>query len=103
MKQLLPMPTWILAAIGVMIVVQLSLQVFAIVDLVKREADRLTLAKWLWAVIIVFGEILGPILYLLAGRKAAPAVEAAPAMPVADRADTALDALYGRPEDGDKA
>lgn len=49
------------------IIIQLILLITAIVDLVKRPN---TLGpKWLWAIIIIFLNILGPILYFVIGRK----------------------------------
>jgi hypothetical protein len=48
------------------VLLQLILMVVALVDLVRREKTRGP--KWLWAIIIVLGELLGPILYLLVGR-----------------------------------
>ena len=49
------------------ILLQLGLMVFALWDLVRRERTRGP--KWLWAVVIILGEILGPIVYLLVGRE----------------------------------
>jgi len=98
MDKLLVLPTAALVALGVLLVVQLSLQVFAIVDLVKRSADGLTLPKWVWVAIIVLGEILGPIIYLAAGRKPVTAVEVAPRGNAASRGADAADALYGPPK-----
>jgi hypothetical protein len=49
------------------LVLQLGLMAFALWDLVRRERTRGP--KWLWAIIIVLGEILGPIAYLLFGRE----------------------------------
>jgi hypothetical protein len=49
------------------IVLQLALMIFALLDLIRREKTRGP--KWLWAIIIVLGELLGPILYLLIGRE----------------------------------
>ncbi len=49
------------------ILLQLALMVFALVDLIRREKTRGP--KWMWAIIIVVGELLGPILYLLFGRE----------------------------------
>ena len=46
--------------------VQLVLMIVALVDLAKREKTRGP--KWLWALIIIFGELLGPIVYLVFGR-----------------------------------
>jgi hypothetical protein len=49
------------------IVLQLGLQIWALVDLARREATNGP--KWLWAVIIIAGELLGPVIYFIAGRK----------------------------------
>ena len=49
------------------IIIQLILLITALVDLVKRPK---TLGpKWLWAIIIIFINIIGPILYFIIGRK----------------------------------
>lgn len=49
------------------IVIQFILIVVAVVDLVKvKETNG---PKWLWAVIIVIGSIIGPVLYFIIGRK----------------------------------
>ena len=101
MDKLLALPTAGLVAIGVGIVVQLGLQVSALVDVVKRPADRLTLPKWAWAAIIVLGEILGPIIYFVAGRRPAPVAEASSQRSAATRAESAADALYGARKDAD--
>jgi hypothetical protein len=101
MEKLLALPTAALVALGVLLVVQLSLQVFAIVDVVKRTAQQLTLPKWVWVAIIVLGEILGPIIYLVAGRKPAAAAEVAARGNASARGANAADALYGAPKDID--
>ncbi len=49
------------------IVLQLALMIFALVDLARRERTRGP--KWLWVVIIVLGELIGPILYFVIGRE----------------------------------
>jgi hypothetical protein len=41
--------------------------VIALKDLVGR--DRTNGPKWLWAVVIIFFNIFGPIIYLLVGRE----------------------------------
>ena len=48
------------------IIIQLGLMVFALVDLVRRE--RTKGPKWMWALIIVAVNIIGPVVYLLAGK-----------------------------------
>jgi drug/metabolite transporter (DMT)-like permease len=50
-----------------LLILQLILLVVALVDLIKRERTRGP--KWLWAILIVFGELIGPILYLVIGRE----------------------------------
>ena len=50
-----------------LILLQLALMVFALVDLARRERTRGP--KWMWAIIIVLGELLGPVVYLLLGRE----------------------------------
>jgi hypothetical protein len=50
-----------------LIVLQLGLQIWALVDLARREATNGP--KWLWALIIIIGELLGPVVYFIAGRK----------------------------------
>ena len=50
-----------------LIVIQLGLMVYALVDLAKRE--RVKGEKWIWVVVIVLVNIIGPIVYLVAGRE----------------------------------
>ena len=49
------------------ILLQLALMAVALVDLIRRK--RTHGPKWVWALVIVFGELLGPVVYLLFGRK----------------------------------
>jgi hypothetical protein len=49
------------------LIIQLILIVIALIDLVKREH---TLGpKWMWALIILFINFIGPIVYFVVGRK----------------------------------
>lgn len=50
-----------------LIFIQLILLTFALVDLNQRE--RVNGPKWLWIVIIVVVNIIGPILYFVVGRR----------------------------------
>jgi 4-amino-4-deoxy-L-arabinose transferase-like glycosyltransferase len=50
-----------------LVLLQLVLMVVALVDLARREKTRGP--KWLWAIIIILGELLGPIIYFLFGRE----------------------------------
>jgi len=49
------------------VLLQLGLMVFALVDLAKRE--RTKGPKWMWIIIIVLGELIGPIVYFVVGRE----------------------------------
>ena len=51
-----------------LVLVQLGLVAFALYDLVRRERVRGD-NKWVWGIIIVVVNIIGPILYLLLGRE----------------------------------
>jgi hypothetical protein len=48
------------------LLLQLGLAIFCLVDLARRNKTRGP--KWLWAIIIIFGELFGPLVYLLIGR-----------------------------------
>ncbi|MDR7239474.1 PLD nuclease N-terminal domain-containing protein [Neobacillus drentensis] len=49
------------------IIIQLILIIVAIIDLIRIETTNGP--KWLWVIIILFINILGPILYFVIGRK----------------------------------
>jgi hypothetical protein len=50
-----------------LILIQLGLMAFCLVDLARREHTRGP--KWMWALIIILGELIGPIVYLVVGRQ----------------------------------
>jgi hypothetical protein len=49
------------------VLLQLILMIVALVDLIRRGKPR-WLPKWAWAIVIIFGELIGPIVYLIIGR-----------------------------------
>ena len=51
-----------------LVFIQLSFQIYCIVDLVKREKVRFD-NKIIWGAIIVFFNIIGSIIYLVIGRE----------------------------------
>ena len=81
--------------------VQVTLDVVALVDLFRRPAEQVALGnKWVWVAIILLVSMLGAILYFVVGRKPAPAADAAlPPAPTAARAQDIADSLYGRRDD----
>lgn len=96
--ELQTMPWWMLAGLGVLVVVQLTVEIWALVDLYRRPADRVVLGKkWVWVLIILFVNLVGAIVYFAVGRVPAPAAEVTPDTPTSDRAARAADALYGEP------
>ncbi len=53
--------------IAPLLIIQLLLVIVALVDLIKIE--RTNGPKWLWAIIIIFVNLIGPIIYFIVGRK----------------------------------
>lgn len=60
LRELLPL-------IWPLIVIQVGLMIFALLDLSRRTATRGP--KWVWAVVIVVVNIIGPIVYFVVGRE----------------------------------
>lgn len=50
-----------------LVLLQLTLMIVALVDLIRRE--KTNGPKWVWVLVIVLGEIIGPVIYLIFGRK----------------------------------
>ena len=50
-----------------LVLLQLTLMIVALVDLSRREKTKGP--KWVWILIIVLGELIGPIIYLIFGRE----------------------------------
>jgi len=100
MNALADLSPTVLAGLSALVLVQLALQISALVSLVRTPAERITLGgrKWVWAIIILLGEIIGPIVYFAAGRQSAPAEEPVTAAPATQRAAHAADTLYGAAE-----
>ena len=48
-------------------IIQLGLVVIALWDLIKREETRGP--KWIWVLVILFVNFIGPIVYLVVGRQ----------------------------------
>jgi hypothetical protein len=49
------------------VLIELGLMVTALVDLIRRSQTRGP--KWVWALVIVLINFIGPIIYFVAGRK----------------------------------
>lgn len=92
--------TPVLVLLGMLAAVQIGLAVFALFDLWKRERV-MGGRKWLWALLIIFGNFAGPVLYLAIGRDVPPdvaeqaAAHSDPSIPHSERIRRGVDALYG--------
>ena len=61
----------VIALLLPIIVIQLGLMVAALVDLERDERRVRGGSKLIWAIVIVFVNVLGPIVYFVAGREEA--------------------------------
>ncbi len=61
--------TQILLLITPIVIVELILIVIALRDLLRPERQVRGDSKLLWGIVIVFISLLGPIIYLVAGRR----------------------------------
>ncbi|HET9344946.1 MAG TPA: PLD nuclease N-terminal domain-containing protein [Candidatus Limnocylindrales bacterium] len=59
----------VLLLLSPLIVIQLGLMIVALIDLEKDERRVRGGNKLIWALIIIFANIIGPILYFVAGRE----------------------------------
>ncbi len=98
----IPAAGWV--AIGVLGVFTIVMYVISLTDLYRRPADQVVGGrKWVWLLVIVLiNSGLGALVYLLAGRKPAPAQEVAQDVSAAERAAAAADSLYGQTKDGEQ-
>ncbi|MEC5148521.1 PLD nuclease N-terminal domain-containing protein [Cryobacterium sp. GrIS_2_6] len=90
------LPGWAWIVIAAIAVLQVTLDVIALVDLYRRPADRvLTGNKWVWVAVILLANLLGAILYLVVARKPAVLDAVATPRPPSISPDAVADALYG--------
>ncbi len=98
-KALPGIPRGGLVALVILVIVQLALQVICLIDLARRSHVRYG-RKWIWALVIIFANLAGAIVYLAVAR-VPRAAEEQPSSPEAtgQRARQALDVLYRRDEE----
>lgn len=58
-----------LAIVAPLVVLQVALAAYALVDLYKRGGARPPLPTWAWGLLIALGQLWGPVLYFFLGRK----------------------------------
>src|SRR5262245_53523366 len=61
------LPTGVLVAAAILACVQLIVQIYALIDLSRRDSVMFG-RKWVWVLIIIVGNLLGAIIYLGMGR-----------------------------------
>ncbi|MGH2512810.1 MAG: PLD nuclease N-terminal domain-containing protein [Candidatus Limnocylindrales bacterium] len=62
-------PEQIIALLAPVVVIQLGLLLAALLDLSREERRVRGANKMVWAIVIVFVNLVGPILYFVAGRE----------------------------------
>lgn len=95
------LPAAVRAAVVALGIVQVAVEVAALVVLAKTPAERVRLSKkWPWVLIILFVNLVGAIVFLAAGRLPAPASgEAGSQGAAGETMARAVDVLYGREEE----
>ena len=98
LARLLDVSTTVAAIVVALIVVQVATQVYALVDLARRDSVR-SAPKWLWALVIALGNLIGAIAYLVVGRTPSQTDHTGGGSGASaaggDAARRAVDALYG--------
>lgn len=93
-----------IALIGALIVLELGVTGFALFRLMKTPDEQLVFGKkwpWLLIILLLMNSFIGPLLFLVIGRKPAAAADPFATAPAegtpktADRAERAADVLYG--------
>lgn len=79
----------------ILAVIQLTLMAVALTILFRTPAERLTAPRPVW-ILVCFVQFVGPITFLLLGRKPA-VVEHAPPPAPGTSTDRVVDELYGNP------
>jgi hypothetical protein len=87
----------LIAGLGVLLVIQLALMIWSLIDWVKRPDELVRGNKILWLIVIVLGEIIGSVVYLTVGRLPAKVAHVSAERDTSDRAERAADMLYGSP------
>jgi Phospholipase_D-nuclease N-terminal len=64
-------PEQVIALVAPIVVIQLGLMIAALIDLERDERRVRGGSKLVWALVIVFVNVVGPILYFVAGREEA--------------------------------
>ena len=52
-----------------LVAVQFILMVVGLFDLIRIEHSRVRGAKWVWAIVIILIQMIGPVVYFVAARR----------------------------------
>jgi hypothetical protein len=63
------------AVILLLVAAQLSMMAWALTDLRNPEREVLGGSKRFWALVVLFGNVIGPLAYLLVGRTFRPTLK----------------------------
>jgi hypothetical protein len=92
------LPVGAIVAFAVYGVFQIGFEIYALIEMFKTPEDRLVFGKrWPWVLIILFINLIGAVVFLVAGRKPVIAADqpGAQSLPDVNRARRATDVLYG--------
>jgi hypothetical protein len=98
-------PVPVLIVLGALVVVEIGLDLVALVDLYRRPTPQVASGnKWIWVAVILLVNLVGPILYLTVGRKPAQAAESSSAAGRERKeVDSIVDSLYGSRDPTDRS
>lgn len=88
-------PTMQAVLIGV-VAVQLLLWLVCLVWWARTPAERMSLPKVAWLLIILIANGIGPLAWIIAGRRPTPVTESPAVQQWANEQQHAVDVLYGR-------
>jgi hypothetical protein len=96
------------ATLVVLVAAQVSLQAYCLIGLARRPVAQVSYGrKWLWVLVILLGETVGCVVYLVLGKATVAVVDPrsvldpTAATTVRDSGAAAVDLLYGPDGSGD--
>ena len=96
MDELASLDTSVLILVAVVWLVQVALMLWALIDIVRRPSEEIRGAmKWPWVLVVLFLNLVGPIIYLAVGRIVPSVPDSHGPALERDKTQRAVDALYG--------
>lgn len=91
-NQLSPTMQTVVLVVGA---VQVLLWIVALISWARTPAERMSLPRVAWLLIILLANGIGPIAWFVAGRRPSPVTQSAPVQEWASQQQRAVDTLYG--------